>query len=332
MMSKILCALLISLGMVACRSTQTPVRDAALDAPSADGFESAESDRSPSAHAAEINNWRETRVGNLRKPDGWLSLVGLHWLSDGEQTVGTAPDNAVVLATGPMYLGMMRVVGKTVSFKPSYAGSDLRVQSLQDDVWVDAGSSATGFEMEPDSATRPGRILIGTEASVALIERSGKLALRVKDANAATRKGFMGIDYYPIDPSWRIEAEWTAHATPQPFEIQNVLGAIEEMPSPGYASFSRNGKSYRLHPVLEAGSEELFFIFADRTNGRETYGAGRFFYATPPVAGGKVVLDFNKSYNPPCAFTEFSTCPLPPPENRLDLVVTAGEKKYRGGH
>jgi uncharacterized protein len=332
MIRKVLCALLISLGMVACRSPQTPVRDSALATPSADGFESTESHQAPSVHAAEINNWRETRVGNLRKPDGWLSLVGLHWLSDGEQTVGAAADSAVVLATGPKHLGTIRVVGKTVSFKPDSAVTDLRVQSLQDNAWIDVSASATGFDIEADSGTHPGRILIGTEASVALIERGGKLALRVKDASASTRTGFVGIDYYPINLSWRIEAEWTAHATPQTFEIQNVLGMIEQMPSPGYASFSRDGKNYRLHPVLEAGSDELFFIFADRTNGRETYGAGRFFYATPPVAGGKVVLDFNKAYNPPCAFTEFSTCPLPPPENRLDLAVTAGEKKYLGSH
>lgn len=314
--------LLVMTVLTACSASKPPVTDAAsaVTTPVAVAL---------SEHENSILAWRDTRVGNLRKPDGWLALVGLHWLSEGEQSVGAGQGNAIQLAAGPGKLGVMRITQGKLGFVPDVDARDLRVQSLQADAWLDVAATDGGFAMQPDSGEQPGRILVGSEVSVALIERGGKLALRVKDANAPTRQGFAGIDYYPIDPTWRIEAEWTANTTPQNFQIQNVLGMIEEMPSPGYASFTRGGKNYRLYPVLEEGSDEWFFIFADRTSGRETYGPGRFFYA-PPAQDGKVVLDFNKAYNPPCAFTEFSTCPLPPPENRLDLAVSAGEKKYRG--
>ncbi len=324
MSRRILFALSASLIAAACSSSTAPKRDesVASAAPVAAAV---------SEHDSAIMAWRETRLGNLRKPDGWLSLVGLHWLSEGEQSVGSAADNSIVLATGPQRLGLIEVTQGKARFVPDAAASDLRVQTLQANVWADARAGVEpGFFMEPDSGTAPGRILIGSEASVTLIERGGKLALRVKDANAPTRKDFAGIDYYHIDPSWRVEAVWTAHSTPHKFEIQTVIGTIEEMPNPGYASFNRDGREYRLYPVLEEGTDEWFFIFADRTNGRETYGPGRFFYAVPAIDGGKIVLDFNKAYNPPCAFSEYSTCPLPPPENRLDLAVRAGEKKYRG--
>jgi uncharacterized protein (DUF1684 family) len=320
------------LSIAACGPATTPVQSQSTPAtPAAPAV--AASPATPAAavdHTAEVLAWRERRVGNLRKPDGWLSLVGLHWLIEGEQSVGSGEDNAIVLATGPERLGTMRVSQGKLEFIADAAARDLRLQSLQADAWVDISSAAgVAVALQPDSGEQPGRILIGTDSSVTPIERGGKLALRVKDANAATRAGFAGIDYFDIDPGWRIEAQWTAYATPQSFEIQNVLGMIEKMPNPGYASFSRNGREYRLYPVIEEGEADWFFIFADRTSGRETYGPGRFFYATPVADGEKIVLDFNKAYNPPCAFTEYSTCPLPPPENRLDLAVTAGEKKYK---
>ncbi len=328
---------LVCASMMACSPATTPVRS-----PSAETAPVAATPATPAApaasavpavamdHTAEIRAWRERRVANLRKPDGWLSLVGLHWLSEGEQSVGAGKDNAVVLATGPQRLGVMLASQGRLQFTPDATVRDLRVQSLQADAWVDISSAAgAAIALQPDSGEQPGRILIGTDSIVTPIERGSKLALRVKDANAATRTGFAGIDYFDIDPSWRIEAQWTAHTTPQAFEIQNVLGMVDKMPNPGYASFTRNGREYRLYPVVEEGESDWFFIFADRTSGRETYGPGRFFYATPVADGDKVVLDFNKAYNPPCAFTEYSTCPLPPPENRLDLPVTAGEKKYK---
>jgi len=279
------------------------------------------------AHVTEIEQWRARRISNLTKPDGWLSLVGLHWLNEGEQTVGAGADRAVVLAVGPQKLGAITVSGIAASLALEPGSEGVRVQCHGPDDWADLPTQANPYPLKPDSSDAPCRLLLGEKISIALIERGGKLALRVKDADAATRSGFAGIPSYDIASDWRIEAVWTPHQVMQEIEIQNVLGMIEKMPNPGYASFTRDGREFRLYPVIEAGETDYFFIFADRTSGRETYGPGRFFYATPAV-DGRIVLDFNKAYNPPCAFTEYSTCPLPPPENRLDLAVTAGEKKY----
>ena len=175
-------------------------------------------------------------------------------------------------------------------------------------------------------------MVFGT-ANFVVIDRSGRKALRVKDSEAPTRTHFLGIDYFDIDPSWRVEAKWIAFDPPHELEVPTVIGTVEKYPVPGKAVFQRGGKTFELLPVIEVpGDRELFLIFADRTSGKETYGAARFLYVPMPV-DGKIVLDFNRAYNPPCAFTPYATCPLAPPENRLDLRVTAGEKKYRGaGH
>jgi uncharacterized protein (DUF1684 family) len=320
--------LLLSIVIAACGADPGPVAAPTPTPVAATGTAPA---AAPAAdHEATIRAWRETRVTNLRRPDGWLSLVGLHWLTDGEQSVGSAEGNAVRLASGPAKLGTITVAGGSARFVPDPAAGELRVQTYTGAAWTDAAADAGAYVLDPDSGAAPGRILVGSDIGVALIERGGRLALRVKDANAPTRSGFAGIEYFPIDAGWRIEAEWVPHATPQTFDIQNVLGMVDRMVNPGYARFTREGREYRLYPVLEDGADEWFFIFADRTSGRETYGPGRFLYA-PAAVDGKVVLDFNKAYNPPCAFTDYSTCPLPPPENRLDLAVTAGEKKY-GAH
>lgn len=296
-------------------------------APAADAMTATAPAASVDPYLAEIEQWRSKRVGNLTKPDGWLSLVGLHWLSEGEQTIGSAADRAIVLAVGPENLGSLTVTGAEAVLVLGAGNETARVQCYATDDWADAEPQSGAYALKPDSSDAPCRIVLGASASIALIERGGKLALRVKDADASTRSGFTGIAYFDVDPQWRIDAVWTAHAVAQEIEIQNVLGMIEKMPNPGYARFTRDGKEFRLYPVIEAGETDYFFIFADRTSGRETYGPGRFFYATP-AADGRIVLDFNKAYNPPCAFSDYSTCPLPPPENRLDLAVTAGEKKY----
>jgi uncharacterized protein (DUF1684 family) len=147
----------------------------------------------------------------------------------------------------------------------------------------------------------------------------------------ATREHFLGIDYFPIDPSWHIVADWVPFNPPHDLQMGSVIGTIDTVKVPGKAVFQRDGHTYELLPYQEEPGGDLFFVLADRTSGHETYGAARFLYAALPV-NGKVVLDFNQAYNPPCAFTSFATCPLAPPENRLDLRITAGEKKYRGGH
>jgi uncharacterized protein (DUF1684 family) len=271
-------------------------------------------------HAKQIETWRAQRVERLKAPNGWLSLIGLHWLKDGKNSVGSAKGNDVVLAAGPAKLG-------TVTLKDGKATIEIDPKSA---ATID-GKPARSAELLDDSHEKPTTVAFGT-ASFYLIDRNGKKALRVKDSEAKTRKQFHGIDYFAIDPAWRVEAKFEEFKPAHTLEIPTVLGTVDKMTVPGKVTFTRDGKSYSLLPVLEApDAKELWFIFADRTSGKETYGAARFLYADLPK-DGKLAIDFNKAYNPPCAFTPYATCPLAPPENRLDLRVTAGEKKYAEGH
>lgn len=275
----------------------------------------------PSAdYTQEVNAWRAQRLERLKAPDGWLSLVGLHWLKEGKNSIGSAKTNDIVLAKAPEQLG-------TVILKGRQASVELAAKS---NATID-GKKVKSAPMVDDSHEKPTTIAFGT-TEFYLIERNGKFGLRVKDSAAEARTGFRGIDQFAIDPSWRIEAKWVPFDPPHKLETPNVLGETDQYPVPGKAVFTRDGKTYELMPVLEEpGAKQLFLIFADRTSGKQTYGAGRFLYADMP-RDGKIVLDFNKAYNPPCAFTSFATCPLAPPENRLDAMVTAGEKKYAGAH
>jgi uncharacterized protein (DUF1684 family) len=160
-----------------------------------------------------------------------------------------------------------------------------------------------------------------------VIERGGRFALRVKDPESARRRSFRGLDWFPVRESYRVTARFVPYEPPKAIPIANVLGTVEPMPSPGYVVFSLNGREFHLDPVLEdPAAKELFFIFRDETAGKQTYPAGRFLYADLPK-DGRVVLDFNKAYSPPCAFTSFATCPLPPRQNRLDVRIEAGEKR-----
>jgi uncharacterized protein (DUF1684 family) len=271
-------------------------------------------------YTKQIEGWRAQRVERLKAPSGWLSLIGLHWLKDGKNTVGSAKGNDIVLAAGPAHLGAITLKGgkATIEIDPKSAAT------------VD-GKVATSIELLDDSHEKPTTVAFGT-ASFYLIDRNGKKALRVKDSEAKTRTQFHGIDYFAIDPAWRVEARFEEFKPAHTLDIPTVLGTVDKMTVPGKVTFMRDGKSYTLLPVLEtADAKELWFIFADRTSGKETYGAARFLYADLPK-DGKLEIDFNKAYNPPCAFTPYATCPLAPPENRLDLRVTAGEKKYAGGH
>jgi uncharacterized protein len=266
---------------------------------------------------ADIEAWRTERLERLQRPDGWLSLVGLHWVEPGMHTIGSAADNDIVLSTGPDRLGHVVVDDGEVGFiAAAGAGATLGGAPINGEVSLKADSNARiGFD--------------DGNASLQLLERSGRFALRVRDAAASTRTGFIGIEHYPVDLSWRIDARFEPHPEGRTIDIVNVLGSVDPMPNPGVIVFERDGREYRIEAVDE-GVPQLFLIFADRTNRNETYGAGRFVYVDWPAGGGPTVLDFNRAYNPPCAFTAYSTCPLPPPENRLDMEVTAGERRYLG--
>ena len=273
-----------------------------------------------SSYRKEIETVRAKRVERLTGPNGWLTLVGLDWLKDGRNAIGSAPDSDIVLKGAPARLG-------TIALKDGKATIELDAKA---DATID-GTRKPQAELLDDSHDKPTIVAFGT-VSFYLIHRGERYALRVKDSAAPTRTHFLGLDYFDIDPGWRIVAKWEAYDPPHEVEEPNVLGEMEKSVVPGAAVFEREGKTYRVEPIIEVpGDKDLFLVFADKTSGKETYGAARFVYTEPPK-DGKVVIDFNKAYNPPCAFTPYATCLLPTAQNRLAVRVTAGEKKYRGGH
>ena len=264
--------------------------------------------------------WRTERAARLNTPDGWLSLIGLYWLQLGENSVGAAQGNSLQLAAGPAHFGSVLLAPNgSVTLTPEAAAK----------VEID-GKAITGSTTLKYGEGKPTLAKSGT-VSFFVIKRGDKLGLRVKDTDSPRRRHFVGLDWYPVDPAWRVEATWVPYSPVHEIKITNVLGQTSSMPVPGKAVFNHEGHTYELIPVEEGPEEPLFFIMADATSGVETYGASRFLYAER-AKDGKVVLDFNRVQNPPCAFTPFATCPLPPKENRLPFPVLAGEKNYRGEH
>ena len=291
------------------------------DDPAASSVSSARAEKAKRlAYEGEILAWRDERLARLSRPDGWLSLVGLHWITPGQTYVGSAKDNGTRLAIGPPQVGMLSL-GKDGSLSLSIPeGVELTVD----------GQPATGrVALVSDSPGPPTVVGFNKgDASFVVSKRGDRHGLRVRDALARSRTAFPGLDYFDTDPAFRVTARFEAHPAGKTIPIVNMLGMVEPMANPGRLSFEKDGKSYSIEAVDE-GDGQLFLIIADRTSGHDTYAASRFLYAAPAGKDGTTVVDFNKAYSPPCAFTAYSTCPMPPPENRLDLAVTAGEKKPR---
>jgi hypothetical protein len=268
------------------------------------------------AYRAAVEKWRSDREARLKADGGWLSVAGLSWLKPGANSFGTGTDQAIVLPEGsaPASAGVFELAGTRTTVKLA-PGVVARM----------AGLPLSGpAVLRPDS----GDVVELGAVSLQVIERGGRFGIRLKDRNAAARREFTGCRWFEVDERYRIEAKWVSHPQPRPLKVPNVLGQTESMPSPGYAEFSVGGTRVRLDGVLEdPRSTQLWFILRDQTSGKETYPAGRFLYADLPKAG-KVVLDFNKSYNPPCAFTAYATCPLPPPQNWMPVRIEAGELNY----
>jgi uncharacterized protein (DUF1684 family) len=262
--------------------------------------------------------WRAKRVIDLSRPDGWTSLVGLHWLDPGAHRVGSGADNGIRTSMGPEHLGVFTVRGKQVGFVPDAL------------VTVDGKPQigATNLRIDSDPQGASQLVFDGGKGLATVIERGGRLALRIKHADAESRVKFAGLQYWVGGRDWQIPAKFIAHPPGKTLPIANIIGTTDHIPNPGMVEFERGGKTYRLE-ALDEGEGTLFLVFADRTSGHGSYGAGRFLDAPMPDKQGRLVLDFNQSYNPPCAFTPFATCPLPPPENRLDLAIQAGERDYR---
>ena len=271
------------------------------------------------AFAVSQQAWRDERRAKLTQPDGWTSLVGLHWIDEGEHYFGSDADNGIRLAAGPAHVGMISRKGDRLRFVPEKGalltldGQPLAgATTLRSDA-DDLGPSKLGFD--------------DGKGVITVIKRGDRYALRVKHADAPTRTDFKGIEYWPGGDDWIVKARFVPNAHGKAIPVANIIGITEDVPNPGAVEFQRDGKTYRIE-ALDEGDGVLSLVFADRTSGHGSYPAGRFLDAPMPDAKGNVVVDFNKSYNPPCAFTPFATCPLPPPENRLDLEVVAGEKAY----
>jgi len=266
-----------------------------------------------------IQTWRAGRIQRLTKPDGWLTLIGRHPLETGTWSVGSAEGNVIRLAAGPARLG---TITYTADGKVSIALTEGAEAAID-------GTTARSAELDYRSE-KPTYVRAGT-VSFYIMDRSGKLFLRVRDSESARLKHFAGIEAYPVDPAWRIEARWVPFDPPREIKITNIIGLIEPATVPGKAVFTHDGRTFELLAIGEGASEPLSFVLTDTTAGSETYEACRFLEAAPPQ-DGKIILDFNQVYNPPCAFTPYATCPLPPKENFLPFPLRAGEKKYEGAH
>jgi hypothetical protein len=266
--------------------------------------------------------WRAKRATNLQAPEGWLSLIALGWLKEGDNSFGSAEDSRVQIAgKGPAHIAFVRLEKGVLHLLPPAEG-------FPKDLLVD-GQPAKQQDLLADDADKPSKLTIGT-LTVIVIHRDDQFALRVKDLQAPTRVGFHGLRWYEPNAAYRVHARWIPYNPPKVLDIPTVLGTTTHLPAPGVAEFNLDGQVFRLEPVLE--DPDLFFILRDATSKTATYGAGRFLYTELPDHGvtqpGEVRLDFNKLVNPPCAFTAYATCPLPPPQNRLSVPIPAGEQRY----
>jgi uncharacterized protein (DUF1684 family) len=272
--------------------------------------------------------WRHQRVEEIGGPKGWASLAGLHWLAPGTHPIGSDPGHAIVLPTGaaPAHVGILKVEPDRVVFTPSEAAS----------VWVDGRpiDAGTPCVLQPDQPGPPTVVQSG-RATWWVIARGDRRGIRVRDPGGPGRAAFQGIDVFPYDPRLRVEARLEPFPEPRPVAVPDVAGNVATETAPGVLVFRLHGQEARLMPVEDREAHDWFLNFRDATSGRGTYPGGRFLHVPKAGADGRVVLDFNHAYNPPCAFTAFATCPLPPRTNWLAIPVEAGERYTAppgGGH
>jgi uncharacterized protein (DUF1684 family) len=259
--------------------------------------------------------WREDYQRKLLADTGWFSAAGLFWLEPGDTPFGRDLSGGLLLPEGAEgeTVGTFRLEGNTVHLQTP-AGAPLRVGGRL----VEESS----FRLERDGDAEP--IALG-ERTIRVVRRGGRFAVRLYDKNALSYRSFGGLSWFPIDPGYRLEARFEAYSQPETVQIPTILGDVRDAQVPGQAVFTLAGLERRLLPIL--AGKRLFFIFRDETSSDETYPAGRFLYTRPP-RDGSVMLDFNRATNPPCAYTDHATCPLPPPENHLPVRIPAGEKRY----
>ncbi len=273
------------------------------------------------AHRQAVLEWRQTRLENLLAPDSWLSVIGLFWLEPGQMTFGTDSTADLVfpphptLAIEPGILGTIEISEDSVQFTFSPGTSVQDGETPMETV-------AVGIDMQSPRHLRTGPY------EFFIIFRQGRFGLRLKDLTRAERVPPPEIDYFSIDIDFRVRARFDAYDPPRTLEVPTVLGTVNQSVSGGALLFELDGRQHRIE-TIESG-ERLMLVFADHTTGHETYGGGRYIYTPQPDTEGFVTIDFNTAYNPPCVFTVYATCFLPPSANRLDLRLEAGEKMVEG--
>jgi uncharacterized protein (DUF1684 family) len=266
----------------------------------------------------EIEEWHAKRVGNLKKENGWLNLVGLFWLKEGTNSFGSSNENDIVFPESKC----PPVIGKFI------LNDSIVTVEINEGVEVNnAGKKVTEMILLNDLQGVP-TILEHKSLRWFVIKRGEKYGIRLRDLESDLVKSFNGIERFPVNSDWKLEAEFDSYNPPKVISVPNILGTIDEEKSPGALVFEKDGSKYKLD-VLD-GNDSYFVIFADITSGKETYGGGRFIYVPKPDSTGKIFIDFNKAYNPPCVFTKYATCPLPPKQNHLKIRILAGEMNY--GH
>lgn len=275
------------------------------------------------AYAAEIGTARALREKRLASENGWLTLVALHWLAPGENAVGSDP-------ASPLALEAPGIPPKAASFDLRPDGTvHLRVEPSAPVTVNDA--PPTDAALVSDKGGKPDVVAVG-RVRLTVIERGGRLAVRARDPESPRRTGFAGLDYFPVDPSLRLEATFEPYEGLREIDVPSAQGPPQKAFAPGVVRFTIAGREHTLEPTVESPSDAtFFFVFSDGTAGAGSYGAGRFLYAARPKAGEKkLFLDFNLAQNPPCAFTPYATCPLPLPKNVLPVKIEAGEMAPAG--
>ncbi len=270
------------------------------------------------AYKNDHEQWQRKRAESLQKENGWLTLCGLFWLKEGENKFGTDSSGTIIFPPGK---------------SPAYAGSiflknnELRLKCAKNVTVYCNDSAVSEMKIQSDEMGKASPTIMKHGSLIFnIIKRGEKLGVRVRDKENPARINFRGLDYFTIDPQWRLEATFEPYDPPKIIPIINVLNQVNNDTCPGAIVFTKDGNTYRIDALRDG--KELFIIFHDETAGEETYGMGRFLLAPLPDSNNIIILDFNRAYNPPCAFTEFATCPLPPKQNYLPIRIEAGERKY----
>ncbi len=269
-----------------------------------------------SAYVKSIKEFHNQRIERLKQPDSWLSLVGLYWLKEGENSFGSADSNDIVFPknSAPANLGVFELKDSVVLAKINY-GEKVYLHNIPVLYQI----------MHNDLSINTTILKYGT-LSWYVIKRDNRFGIRLKDSEAPLLKGFDGIDMFEIDTAWRVPAKFVEYKSPKKVLTPTVIGTFEESMVYGKLEFKIDGELFSLEPSVSENG--YFLVFADETNGVETYGAGRFLFVEKPDSSEQLYIDFNKTYNPPCVFTKYATCPLPRKENYLKIKVLAGEKNF----